>query len=187
VHKAFANANGDVSLVIPNGEIRKAFAELMGVDVVKGLGLLLSKDQDKTEIRCGVAHFQAVDGVFTAKELVFDTGPVLVTGGGTINMDSEKLDLKAQGHPKKFRLVRLMLPITAKGTLLSPKLGVQPGAAIAQGGVAAALASFLSPIAVVLPFIDPGLAKDANCASLLAEAKTQGAPVKASPVKAAAH
>jgi uncharacterized protein involved in outer membrane biogenesis len=178
VHKAFASADGDVSVVVPQGEIRKAFAELMGVDVTKGLGLLLSKNQDKTDIRCGVAHFEARNGVFSAQQLVFDTGPVLVTGGGTINMNDERMDLRVKGHPKKFRLVRVILPITVKGTLLGPKLGVEPGAAVAQGGVAVALASFLSPLAAVLPFIDPGLAKDANCAGLLAEAKADGAPVK---------
>ena len=32
--------------------------------------------------------------------------------------------------------------------------------------------------AAILPFIDPGLAKDANCAGLIAEAGRQGAPVK---------
>ena len=178
VHRAFANANGELMLAVPNGEIRKAFAELMGVDVVKGLGLLLSKDQQSTPIRCGVAHFQAVNGVFSADRIVFDTGPVLVTGAGTVNMDSERLDLKVQGRPKKFRLVRVMLPITAEGPLRRPKLGVQPGSAIAQGGAAVALASFLTPLAALLPFIDPGLAKDANCAGLIADAAHQGAPVK---------
>jgi uncharacterized protein involved in outer membrane biogenesis len=179
VHKAFANAEGDVTLVVPHGEIRRAFAELMGVNVVKGLGLLLSKNEESTPIRCGVAHFQASNGVFQAKNIVFDTGPVLVTGEGSVNMDSETLSLKAQGHPKKAQLLRVILPVTAEGSLLHPHLGVQPGAAIAQGGLAAALASFLSPIAAVLPFIDPGLAKDANCAGLVAQAAGQGAPVKA--------
>jgi len=185
VHKAFANADGDVSVVVPDGRIRKALAELMGVNVVRGLGLLLSKNQDTTPIRCGVVHFRADNGMFKVDQMVFDTGPVLVTGSGAINMDTEQLDLKAQGHPKKFRLVRLMLPVTARGTLASPKLGVEPGAAIAQGGVAAALAAFLSPLAAILPFIDPGLAKDANCAALVAEAKSQGAPIKAPRAAAA--
>jgi uncharacterized protein involved in outer membrane biogenesis len=178
VHKAFANANGEVMLAVPSGEIRKAFAELLGVNVTKGLGLLLSKNEQSTPIRCGVAHFQAVDGVFNADRIVFDTGPVLVTGSGSINMNTERLDLKAQGHSKKFRLVRAVLPITAKGSLLRPQLGVQPGAAIAQGGAAAALASFLTPLAAVLPFVDPGLAKDANCVGLIAQAGQQGAPVR---------
>jgi len=146
--------------------------------VVRGLGLLLSNNQESTPIRCAVAHFQASDGVFRADRIVLDTGPVLVTGAGAIDMNAERLDLKVQGHPKKLRLVRLMLPIEAKGPLMRPHLGVEPGKAIAQGGVAAALASFLSPLAAILPFIDPGLAKDANCAGLLGQAAHEGAPVK---------
>jgi uncharacterized protein involved in outer membrane biogenesis len=176
VRRAFANADGEMMIAVPSGEIRKAFAELMGVDVVKGLGLLLTKDQQTTPIRCGVVHFRAVNGVFNADQFVVDTGPVLVTGGGTINMATERLDLKVQGHPKKFQVVRLKAPITAQGTLSHPKLGVQPGPALAQGGVAAALGAFLSPLAAILPFIDPGLAKDANCRALLAEAGQHGAP-----------
>ncbi len=184
VHKAFANADGQVTLVVPGGEIREAFAELMGVNVTKGLGLLLSKDQSMTPIRCGVANFQARDGVLTADRFVFDTGPVVVTGGGTINMDTERMAFRAQGHSKEFRLVRLLLPVTAQGPLLKPKLGVEPGKAIAQGGIAVALGSLISPLAAILPFIDPGLAKDANCSALLTEASGKGAPVKASQVRA---
>lgn len=178
VHKTFASADGEVMLVVPDGRIRRAFAELMGVDVVKGLGLLLSKNQDETPIRCGVAHFQASDGLFRADRIVFDTGPVLVTGSGAVTMSDEKLDLKVQGHPKKLRLMRVMLPVTAEGSLLHPRLGVAPGAAIAQGGAAAALGALLTPLAAVLPFIDPGLAKDANCAGLIADAGRHGAPLQ---------
>jgi uncharacterized protein involved in outer membrane biogenesis len=178
VHKAFANADGEVMVVIPNGEIREAFAELMGVNVVKGLGLLLKKDQDKVPVRCGVAHFQTTDGVMRANRIVFDTEPVVVTGTGTVNLGTERMDFRVQGQPKKFRLVRLMLPVTAKGPLRAPKMGVEPGKAIAQGGLAVALGSVLSPIAAILPFVDPGLAKDANCSALLASASAEGAPVK---------
>ncbi len=188
VHRAFAHANGEMMVAVPNGAIRQSLAELMGVDVVKGLGLLMSKNNQTTPIRCGVAHFQAVNGVFNADRIVFDTGPVLVTGSGAVNMDTERLDLKVQGHPKKFQVVRLKLPIVAQGTLLHPHMGVQPGAAITQGGMAVALGAFLSPIAAILPFIDPGLAKDANCAALIAEAGQHGAPIKtAMPARAAPH
>jgi uncharacterized protein involved in outer membrane biogenesis len=181
VHKAFASANGDLMLVVPGGEVRQAFAELMGVDVVKGLGLLLSKNQQQTPIRCGVVHFQAVNGVFNADRLIFDTDPVLVTGSGSVNMANERIDLRVQGHPKKFQLVRVAAPVTVEGPLLHPKLGVEPGKAIAQGGVAVALGALISPLAAILPFIDPGLAKDANCGALIAEAGQHGAPVKSAP------
>jgi len=179
VHKAFASADGEVTLVAPGGEIREAFAELMGVNIVKGLGLLNKKDT--TPIRCAVANFQTRGGIMTADNIVLDTGPVLVTGKGTVNLGTERMDLKLRGHDKKFRLVRVLVPITAKGPLMAPKLGVEPGAALAQGGAALGLGALLSPLAVILPFVDPGLAKDANCGALLAEAQNQGAPVNSAP------
>jgi AsmA family protein len=179
VHKAFASADGEVMVVAPGGEIREAFAELMGVNIVKGLGLLNKKDT--TPIRCAVANFETRGGVMRAKNIVFDTGPVLVTGKGTINLSTERMDFTLRGHNKKFRMSRVLLPVTVKGPLMAAKLGVEPGAALAQGGGAVALGSLLSPLAAILPFIDPGLAKDANCSALLAEAKADGAPVNSAP------
>jgi hypothetical protein len=44
---------------------------------------------------------------------------------------------------------------------------------------AVALGAFLSPVAAILPFVDVGLAKNADCAGLTAQAQAQGAPVKA--------
>jgi uncharacterized protein involved in outer membrane biogenesis len=177
VHKAFANANGEVMLVAPGGEIRESIAQLLGVNVIKGLGMLFGKDKETTPIRCGVARFEARNGVLSASHIVFDTGPTLVTGSGQINMDTERLNFRLKGKPKKFQIVRLILPVTVTGSLLSPKIGVEPGAAAAQGGISLALATVLTPLAAVLPFIDAGLAKDANCTALLADGAAQGAPV----------
>jgi uncharacterized protein involved in outer membrane biogenesis len=179
LHKAFGGANGQVVVVAPGGEVRKAFAELAGVNVVKGLGLLNKKDM--TPINCAVASFETKGGIMTADDIVVDTGPVLIKGHGAINLDTERMNFELRGRDKKFRFVRVLLPITAKGSLYAPKLGVQPGAALAQGGIGLAL-GMLNPLAAVLPFVDPGLAKDANCSALLAEAGRQGAPLKASAV-----
>jgi len=189
VHRAASNANGQVVVVAPNGEIRRAFAELLGINVTKGLGLLWAKNQETTPIRCAVADFNATNGILRADHVVLDTGPVLATGRGTVDLGRETVDFQIQGHPKSFRLVRLMAPIEIKGPIAGPpKVSVDTGKAIGQGGFAAALATFASPLAVVLPFIDPGLAKDANCAALIAEAGQQGAPVKvAKPAAARPH
>jgi uncharacterized protein involved in outer membrane biogenesis len=178
VHRAAANASGQVTVVAPGGEIRKAFAELMGVNVIKGLGLLWLKDQSATPIRCAVADFHALNGVLVADTMVLDTGPVVAKGSGTINLGAERVDLRLKGHPKKFRIGRLSMPITVKGPLAAPKVGVEPDGAVAQGGAALALGGLLSPLAAILPFVDPGLAKNAPCGALVAEAGHRGAPVK---------
>lgn len=171
VHALMTNANGALTLVVPSGDIRSAFAELTGIDVAEGLGLLLGKSSERTSVRCGVAQFGLKSGTAHAQNLVIDTQKVLITGGGQIYLGPERLDLSIQGQPKKPRLVRLRAPVEIKGTLLKPAFSLEPGHLLRQGGVAAALGTLLTPLAAVLAFVDPGLAKDQNCAQLLAEAQ----------------
>lgn len=176
VHRAAAHADGEILVVSPGGEIRESFAELLGVDVTKGLGLLWSKDKGVVPIRCAVADFKAVNGRLSADTIVFDTGPVLATGSGWIDLERERMNFRIEGRPKQFRLVRAMIPITVSGPILTPQVKLDTSHVVAQGGVAVLLASVASPLAAILPFVDAGLAKDAACGSLIAEARGQGAP-----------
>jgi uncharacterized protein involved in outer membrane biogenesis len=185
VHATASNASGTFTAVVPSGGMRHSLAEWTGVDVLTALSLNLSGDNSNTNLRCAVASFGARDGVLTAQQFVIDTDPVRVDGSGNINLKDETLDLKLQGKPKNFQLLRLRTPITVKGSLQHPTIGVEAGAAIAQGGIGVALA-FVNPLAAILAFIDPGLAKDANCGPILATAKARGAPVKAAAVRDAA-
>jgi AsmA family protein len=182
VHATASSANGTFTAVVPSGGMRHSLAEWSGVDVLSALSLNLSGDTSNTQLRCAVASFGVKGGMMTAQQFVIDTDPVRVDGSGTIDLKDETLDFKLQGKPKNFQLLRLRAPITVKGSLAHPAIGVDAGAAIAQGGIGVALA-FVNPLAAVLAFIDPGLAKDANCGPLLAGAKAQGAPVKASAVR----
>ncbi len=170
VRAAAASANGAVVAVIPRGELRQAFAELLGIDATKGLFLLLTKDQAETPIRCAVADFRAVNGVLTARRLVLDTGVVLANGRGQIDLRDEALNLRLDGKPKKFRLVRIGAPITLNGYLASPKVGVDVAKAAGQLAISGLLGAVVAPLSAILPFVNPGLAHDADCAALEAEA-----------------
>lgn len=186
VHAAAAGANGRLVMVVPHGEMRQAFAELLGINVANGLYLLLSKDPKETPLRCAVADFEVKDGIAQVSDAVFDTGVVRAQGKGSIDLKNETVDLRLEGQTKKPRFLRVWAPITLKGTLLHPKPGVDVGKAAPQLGIAAAVGAVLAPLAAILPFIEPGLAKDADCAALIGEAKSQGAPVKQAAVNAAA-
>ncbi len=178
VHRAAADSNGAVTVVIPHGQIRQAFAELLGVNAGKGLGLLLSKNDHRTDIRCGVAAFNVANGQLTASQIVLDTDVVRVQGQGGANLGSETLNLVLKGDSKRFRLTHVFLPITIGGHFRDPALGVQAAPAVAQVGAAVALGVALTPLAAILPFVDPGLAKNADCQALMADARTAPAPVK---------
>jgi AsmA family protein len=59
--------------------------------------------------------------------------------------------------------------VLLRGTLVHPAIAVQARNAAAQTAAAVALSAVLTPLAGVLAFVDPGLAKDADCASLQAQ------------------
>jgi uncharacterized protein involved in outer membrane biogenesis len=92
--------------------MRHSLAEWAGVDVLTALSLSLSGDNSNTNLRCAVTSFGAKDGVLTAQRFVIDTDPVRIDGGGTINLRDETLDLRLQGAPKNFQLVRARAPFT---------------------------------------------------------------------------
>ena len=155
IHEIAANANGSVTAILPEGTMRASLAELTGVDL-RGLRMLLTKNKEETPVRCAVARFELRQGTLTAQTLVIDTDPVLITGAGSIKLDTEALDLQIRGHPKHVRLLRVQAPVAIRGTLAHPLVGVEKAGRKFQ-------------------LVDPGHGKDVDCATLLAETKA-GAP-----------
>ena len=113
-----------MSVVIPHGQISDAIAELTGINVLQGLGLLVTKGQQKTNIRCGILDFKDQGGTLHTTTVYIDTSNVLITGRGDIDLHDEDIDLALQGDPKHLRLVRLRSPIELGGTLLHPSVGI---------------------------------------------------------------
>lgn len=90
-------------------------------------------------------------------------------------------DLSVNGQPKKVRFGTLQSPSIVHGALRRPSVALEPGHITKQTAVAVAHSAIGTPLAAVLAFIDPGLAKDADCHALLADAKEQGVAVGANP------
>jgi uncharacterized protein involved in outer membrane biogenesis len=171
VHAIAADANGTLTAVVTHGQISAAFAELAGIDVVRGLGLLLTAKEQTVPIRCSVAEFALHDGDAQTQHLLADTTNVIITGDGKLTLGDEKLDLNLTGKPKKLRFDRLRSPINVRGTLRHPSVSLSTPALVKQGAAAAVLGAIATPFAAVLAFVDPGLAKDADCADLTQEAE----------------
>jgi AsmA family protein len=165
VHEVAASANGTVTGVVTHGTIRSSLAELTGIDL-RALGLILTNNKEQTGMRCVVASFLARDGTLNAQRLVADTDPVLITGEGQLHLDSESLDFALRGHPKSFRLFRLHAPLWVRGTIIHPTIGIQVRNKDDQSETGEAVGAATMPLPAVLSFVDPGLAKDENCASL---------------------
>jgi len=165
IHELAASADGSVVAILPQGEIRASLAELCGIDL-RALGLMLSGRKPMTTLRCGVAAFDVSDGKLTSKALVVDTEPVLITGSGVLDLNSEALDFQFRGHPKHVRL-RLRTSLLVQGTLTEPAVRLETASSAAQAGAGVALGVLLTPLAAIAAFIDPGRAQDADCAALI--------------------
>jgi uncharacterized protein involved in outer membrane biogenesis len=171
IHDFAAASKGQITLVVPQGRMRSAFAELLGINATAGLFRLLGGDESSVEVRCAVADFRVAGGRATAETFVIDTTPVLARGAGVIDLNSETMNLRIDGETKEARLVRLWSPIVVQGPLTAPKVGVDTGSVVGQAGLAGILGAVVNPLVALLPFVDPGLAEDANCGALISSAR----------------
>ena len=185
VHKAAAGSNGQVTVLIPGGHIRQAFAELMGINATAGLFQLLRKDTHDTDLRCAVADFRVTNGVMRAQRITIATDVVVVNGEGSINLGDETMALSFKGKPTHFRLTRLNVPLTINGRLNSPKFGIKPTGAIVQAAAGVGLAFLFPPLAIA-PFL--GLpTKNVDCGELTDVAKESAAPISTSQTRGPAR
>ena len=175
------NADGAATFVVTRGAMRQSLAELLGINAVNGLVLLLEKSKQETPLNCAVLDMRARNGIFTADRLVLDTGVTLVNGQGDIDLRQERMDFVLNGKPKKFRILRIAAPITVRGPLTGPKVGVQVGKALPQVAGAVALGVVAAPVAAILPLVGLGGAHSADCAGLVSGADAGPAAVKAKP------
>jgi uncharacterized protein involved in outer membrane biogenesis len=162
-----AAANGTVAAVMPNGEVQDTLVQSASLELSGLLGRLRASRKE-TAIRCAVAKLDVHEGIGTVRTLVIDTDDALLSGDGTVNLASDSLDISLRGRPKKPSLA-LRSTVHLQGNLAHPRLSVS-GRGVAGPGAAVALGILVMAVASVLAFVIAGLAHNADCAALTAQA-----------------
>lgn len=164
-----AVSNGEITLIMNGGKISRLLIEAADIDIAQALPLFLGKDK-ATHIRCGVVDFDVRNGQLDSKVLVLDTNDSLLIGNLGMDFKNERLDGRLDAKPKDSSIFSAQIPITIRGPLKAPKVGLEGkrlgGKALAVG----ALAALLNPLAALLPFVERGDARDADCRALIANA-----------------
>jgi len=168
VGKLLASANGKIGVYMEEGKISQLLMELVALDLWDATRLKLKGDKE-IDIRCVIADFGVKGGVMQANALVFDTTVVNISGGGSINLKSEEMDLTLKPQPKDRSIASLRSPLHIKGTFSEPDVGPDMGR-IAARGAGAVLMGILNPLLAILPLIEEGKGKDSNCGQLIAQA-----------------
>ncbi|MCR6631153.1 MAG: AsmA family protein [Magnetospirillum sp.] len=163
-------ADGRATVLMAGGSISALLVEAAGLDIARALGLVLSQDQPMA-VRCLVADFELAKGDARSRALVLDTEGAVITGEGDINLRDERLGLKLTAHPKDASPLSARAPVLVGGSLGRPEVGVDTATQAARGGLAVALGALLTPLAALIPFLEPGLGEDQDCGRLIQEAR----------------
>jgi uncharacterized protein involved in outer membrane biogenesis len=133
-----AGLNGRLEVVSNEGRINGRLLKL----TVGGLGGILDPlmGQDgEAQLNCFVVRFDARDGLATSRGLLFDTESFTLGGGGTIDLETEELDLKFDTETREVSLASLGIPFYVRGTLADPSAVPDPVGAVANPAVIATI------------------------------------------------
>lgn len=155
--------DGQLAMIIREGEISHLVVEAAGLDIAQSIGLLIKGDQP-LPMQCAAMGWRAKQGVLSPEAALIDTPVTTVLVSGNVDVGRELLNLKLQASPKNFSPFTVRSPIRITGPFVDPSVSVSPGpiAARVAGGVLLAL---INPFAAILPFLDPGGSHDASAGS----------------------
>ena len=181
VEQLLAHAEGTALFAVAHGQLDSLLLALARLDLTKTLTSLLFLD-NSVELRCAVAGVRAHGGVLTIAPLVIDTTSTKVTGGGTVDLRKEVLDLTFEPHPKDLSLLSAHSPLRVTGGFQSPEVRPEVGPLGGRMAAAAALGVLVGPVGAIMPFIEPGIGEDHDCQDLVRGVNTHALdPLKPVP------
>ncbi len=163
---------GKISIWSTDSDILALAVEGAALDIGEALTVLGEDPDDRTyaETRCAVAVATFDQGTGTLEPAVVDTDDAVVVVTGDVDLGTERMKLSVRSDAKDASLGTLVGNVGIGGTLRNPSLLPFSAETVAQIGIATILGSLSGGLAA-LPFIEPGLAEDAPCGSLLARAE----------------
>jgi AsmA family protein len=158
-----AALNGRIDLILRDGTLSHLATEAAGLDLAQALGVLLRGDRPLA-MRCARLQATARDGIVRTDRAVIDNTDSTLLLAGEVNLRDESLALVARARPKDFSPLSLRTPITVRGTLARPVIGIEGGQLARKVGAAAVLGATLGPLAALLPLLDTGKDEGDACA-----------------------
>ena len=147
--------NGGFDVMLREGTLSYLATEAAGLDIAQGLGVLTRGDRP-LPLRCARVQATARNGIVRTDRGVIDNADSTIRLAGELNLQDESLAFVATTRPKDFSPLALRTPITVRGTLANPRIGVDGGKLAGKVGAAAVLGAALGPFAALLPLIDFG-------------------------------
>ncbi len=116
-----AALNGHIRLDVTNGQLNvEEIRRLAGSAATTGMAALFGNAKEgQTPLYCMVADYKVEKGLATVRTLVLDAGSSTVTGKGTVDLGTEKLDMTIVPHG----LLGGAVSVVVRGSLSAPEVG----------------------------------------------------------------
>ena len=167
-----ATASGNSFFTMSGGEISELTTRLAGLDVAHTLGVLVRGDKP-VPIRCALLDLQGENGQMAVQTLIFDTPTSVITGGGSIDLRDEKVNIVILPAPKNFSPLSLRSYIRVSGGFKNISAFPDP----IKTGTDSFFKKLLNVVTLLVtsPFQprDFGQGEDVDCQALFAKVRNQ--------------
>ncbi|WP_028315618.1 AsmA family protein [Desulfatibacillum aliphaticivorans] len=187
VRDIMGGLDGFLSISVKDGQLQNKYLDLLGGDMATGFLRMINpvaEKKDYTKVNCLIARLNVVKGEAQTKVMVMDTEYMSVVGDGTIDFETERLNMSLDPMPKKgvlsgvnidvsFSMSELAQPFALGGTLASPKLVLDHTKAVLTLGKGVGGALLFGPAGAAAALLSTGQSDENPCESA-AKAAEQG-------------
>lgn len=162
VRETLASADGRIALVVPAGDLRVRPASGSPLDLANLDAAIFSGGGAVSTINCAAIAFTVRDGVATTDPLLIDTAAHVLSGQGSIDLGTERLNLRLAAGSKRFSLFGRPSPVIVGGTLRDPT-ATREATSWLRPAELLGLEFSVPDLRALFRFVDPGDARPVTC------------------------
>ncbi len=169
IREVMANLNGEIAAFVSEARIPDASLSLRSIDLVLDMLPWLKRGKDLI-VNCAISQLDVDDGIVDVKLLYLDSAQMRMVGRGSIDLRTEKLDLRLLPRRRGTRILAHNIDLLVTGPLVEPK--------ISSVGAAKAIAADYGKYTLLGPlglFVPTGRSKKHPCVGSLQEYRQQQA------------
>lgn len=174
IEAILAGGDGAVTLLMEGGAVNRQIVNLLGFDFLGLFGSLLGTQPEMVGLNCTLVDLELEDGVLRTRSLVIDTEIADLAGEGTIDLDTEQIDVELLARPDSAPLPGGRTGITIAGTLASPEVKLDAVTLAARGAMAATFGTFLRPFTGLASAIAGRTGEESPCGPVLEKQEENG-------------
>ncbi len=160
-----ARGNGELTLTSAGGSLSALLVDLSGLRLGNAIFSAFGLPA-RTALECFVADFTLERGTLATRAFFLETEGALISGGGTVQLGTERVDMRLRSESKRFTIAALPTSLLVTGSFGNPVVTPEVVELGVRGGIALGLGLVAGPLAI-LPTIELGIGDDPRCNAML--------------------